>query len=103
MSRGPDAGTLLTRAIAADARRAGCAITVASADWTRWASATFSGARHEIVLNASASAALDAWLAALPEADLSLRGVLVADLGVVGIRRADDTATIILEALTVEA
>ncbi|GAA0330305.1 hypothetical protein GCM10009087_45610 [Sphingomonas oligophenolica] len=102
MSRGPDAGTALVRAIEADAGRARCAVRLVSSDWTRWASATFSGARHQLSLEATEGDALDGWLAGLPEADLPIRGHLVADIVVMSVRRAGGSATIGLEALTVE-
>lgn len=102
MSRGPDVGTLLARALTASAAAGGCPVTVAAADWSRWASATFTGARHSIELSAAPSPALIAWIAALPEAELVLRGHLVADLSVVAVRHADAGITIELEILTVE-
>jgi len=101
MSRGPDPGTALVRALEADARRAGCQVRMNASDWTRWASATFTGARHELTLEAGESDALDAWLAELPEADLPIRGHLVADIVVTSVGRAEGLATIRLEALTV--
>jgi len=102
MSRGPDAGTVLVRAIEANARRAGCPVCITASDWTRWASATFTGARHELALQADESNALDSWLTGLPEAELPIRGHLVADIVVTSVRRAEGVATIRLEALTVE-
>jgi hypothetical protein len=102
MSRGPDAETLLRRALEAHAEAAGCPVTLASSDWTRWASATFTGARHLLALTAPPSPALDAWIAGLPEAELRLRGHLVADLVVEHVRRAADAVTVSLEVLTVE-
>jgi hypothetical protein len=102
MSRGPDAETLLRRAIEACAEGAGCPVTLAESDWTRWASATFAGARHLLVLAAPPSPALDAWIAGLPDAEFKLRGHLVADLVVEHVRRADGAVTISLEVLTVE-
>jgi hypothetical protein len=102
MSRGPDPGTALVRAIEANARRAGCPVRLSASDWTRWASATFTGARHDVKLEADESGALDAWLAELPEVDLPIRGHLVADIIVTSVRRANGVATIRLEALTVE-
>ncbi|MGN6375552.1 MAG: hypothetical protein ACTHMG_08350 [Sphingomonas sp.] len=98
MARGPDAGTLLTRALIA----AGPAVTVVARQATPWASATFSGARHEMTLTAPASARLERWLAALPEADFTLRGHLVTDLVVTSVTTSDAGAIIRLEALTVE-
>jgi hypothetical protein len=102
MSRGPDAETLLRRALEASADAAGCPVALAESDWTRWASATFTGARHLLALAAPPSPALDAWVAGLPEAELRLRGHLVADLVVEHVRRAGDTVTVSLEVLTVE-
>jgi len=102
VSRGPDAATLLVRSLETDSHRAGCPARVMESNWTRWASATFSGARHELSLDAAISAELDLWLDALPEADLPLRRHLVADIVVTSVRRADGIATIALEALTVE-
>lgn len=102
MSRGPDAETLLRRALEASAEAAGCSVTLAESDWTRWASATFTGARHLLSLAAPPSPALDAWIASLPEAELRLRGHLVADLVVEHVGRAGDAVTVSLEVLTVE-
>ena len=102
MSRGPDAGTLLVRAVETNAFAAGCLIRIADSDWTRWASATFNGARHQLSVEAEDSPALERWLANLPDASLPMRGHLLAEMLVRGIRRVDRVATIALEALTVE-
>lgn len=102
MSRGPDAATLLERALLANAERAACPVSLAESEMKRWASATFTGARHRITLVGAASAALDTWLATLAEADFPLRGHLVADVQVVRVRRAGEAATATIEALTVE-
>lgn len=53
-----------------------------------WASATFSGSRHSIVLTftgAGAQAAGEAFIAALPEHEFTLPGQLVADASVVAV------------------
>jgi hypothetical protein len=102
MSRGPDAATLLERALLKDAARAGCPVLRLTADWDRWASATFNGARHRLTLRAPRSAAIDRWIAALPEADLPLCGHLVADIEAVARRDHGGTIEFDLEALTVE-
>jgi hypothetical protein len=102
MSRGPDAGTLLERAIVAHGARAGVAVAVVEAGWEGWASATFTGARHALTLEASPGDALDTWLGALPDGDLSSRRMLVADLTVTAVRYGDPVR-ISVEALTVEA
>jgi hypothetical protein len=103
MSRGPDVATLLERALVASAAAAGCPVTIRAADWTRWSSATFTGARHELTLEAPASLALNAWTAALPEAEFRLRGHIVADLCVARRQRRGDQVTLSLEVLTVES
>lgn len=102
MSRQLDAGTQLERALVHGAREAGIALAILSADWSRWASATFTGARHRVTVAAPASPAFDAWLAALPEAEFKLRGHLVADLVVGDDRHDRDLVEVELEVLTVE-
>ena len=101
MSRGPDAGTLLERAIVAHAARHGVAVAIVEAGWERWASATFTGARHALTLEATSGDAFDRWLAVLPEAELSLRRMLVADLTIVAVQRGEPVR-LALEALTVD-
>ncbi len=102
MSRGPDAGARLERALVEAAREMGIGAEVAAADRVRWASATFVGARHRLTLSAASGPALDAWLAALPEHEFDLSGHLVADLVIDAIRRMGDRAEIEIEVLTVE-
>jgi len=102
MSRGPDAGTLLSRALHEAATRAGCPIELVSADWTRWASATFVGARHVLTLSAASGAAFEKWLEELPESDFALRGHIVADLVIEGVRRDLRVTFATIEVLTVE-
>jgi hypothetical protein len=102
MSRGPDAATLLERALLASAEHAACPLSLAESEMDRWASATFTGARHRITLVGRESAALDSWLAGLADADFALRGHLVADLQVVRVRRAGEALTATIEVLTVE-
>lgn len=102
MSRGPDVATRLARALVQAAVAAKVDAVVTAADWRRWASVTFTGARHRLTLEASAGAALDRWLAALPEHEFALSGHIVADLAVAGMRRGEDRTEIDLEVLTVE-
>jgi hypothetical protein len=102
MSRGPDAGVRLERALLAHAATASCTVTITDATWVRWASATFAGARHTVWLEAVAGDGLDRWIADLPEADLALRDHLVADLAVTAITRAGGAARITIEVLTLE-
>lgn len=77
-----DPTVLLVRALRNGARAAGATVFVIATDETAWASATFVGVRHRVDLVAEPGAALDAWLAALPDADLNLRGHIVADLAI---------------------
>lgn len=102
MSRGPDAATQLERALIASAEAAGCPVTIVEADLTRWASVTFSGARHMVTLGGAASPALSRWIDGLPEAEFALRGHLAADLSVEAVRREGDAVRVMLEVLTVE-
>lgn len=73
-----DPAALLGRAVAAHARSHGHAVTVADVTTRPWASATFEGERVGLALHGSAICPL--WVADLPEADLRVRGYLVADL-----------------------
>ncbi len=79
MSRGPDVTTMLDRRLRIAGEAAGIEVAVLQSESTPWASATFNGARHFLTLS-SDDAGFDAWLAALPEADLPMRGHLVADV-----------------------
>jgi hypothetical protein len=101
MRRARDVGTQLAAALVQQAASAGCAVRVESQRQTAWASATFTGARHEFTLVADRDDSLDAWLAALSEAEFALRGHLVADVAMVERIDRADTA-IRIEALTVE-
>lgn len=102
MSRGPDAATLLARALGLSARRAGLDLSIRHADWRRWASATFSGARHEVTVEFPDGEAAIRWLDALPEAEIILRGHLVADAVVIRTHGEGDRLVAALEILTVE-
>lgn len=70
-----------------------------------WASATFLGARHEIVLTLDgegAGEAADSFVEGLSEKEFALRGHILADIVLVSDSRASGHARIVLEALTVE-
>ena len=98
-----DVGAVLTRSLVGAAAQAGCPIDVTAGDWRRWASATFSGARHRLSLAGPPCPALDDWLARLGDADVAMPGHLVADLTVAAVRRAPERVEVDLEVLTVEA
>ena len=100
--RGPDAATQIARALCAGAAAAGAAVRVTATASRAWASATFEGARHRFVLEGTAAAALDDWLAALPEAEFRLWRTLVADVAVTARAQTGDVATATVEVLTVD-
>jgi len=98
MSRGPDIGTRLARALEAS----GPGVAVTGRSVTRWASVTFTGARHEIDCTAPASPALEQWFADLPEKEFAFPGHLVADLTIAGMTATPERIDFRIEALTVE-
>ncbi|MBW4331692.1 hypothetical protein KY084_12510 [Stakelama sp. CBK3Z-3] len=102
MSRGPDAATLLERALLRSAAEAGCDPALIGADWERWASVTFTGARHTITLSLCTDEAGRDWLVALPDADFPLSGHLVADLAIDHVHFEGERKIVRLQALTVE-
>lgn len=102
MSRGPDAATLLARALDRSAQGAGLSLTIRNADWRRWASATFTGARHELTVELPDGDGAERWLAALSEAELPIRGHLVADAVVLRSHGEGELLVAALEILTVE-
>ncbi|WNO53295.1 hypothetical protein [Stakelama saccharophila] len=102
MSRGPDASTLLQRSLLRSAQGKGLSVGIMVADETQWASATFTGARHTIWLRAPDDESVESWLAALPDAELPVRGHLVADLVLIGRRSCAGEIVAGIEALTVE-
>ncbi len=73
-----------------------------------WSSATFAGARHELTIRIEgngACQAADQFVTGLGAWDFSLRGHLVADIGLVAEERRDheDAVTLTVEVLTVES
>ena len=102
MSRGPDAHTLLERALIRAGDVAGCPVTASEGSWERWASATFVGARHHLTLRLGRTDAAKAWLAELADAELPIRGHLLADLLVTGVIHDAEQIVARIEALTVE-
>ena len=96
--RGPiDPGALLARAIAAYARKLGSTVTVRATRTRPWASATFDGEQVELTIHHDG--ADHAWLRGLPEAELTVRGYLAADLAV----GSADASTVTAEALLIRA
>jgi hypothetical protein len=94
------------RLLAALIERAGPGGDVADSGITAWASATFVGARHTVSLTLAgedAEGRAEALALALPEAEFSLPGHIVADLSVDAVEARTDGATISLSILTIEA
>ena len=100
--RGPDAGTLLVRAIRAQAAAAGVVVAVRSIADRPWASATFVGTRHEVALDAQPAIARDRWIAGLAEAEWTIRGHLVADVVVDRVVDTGGDAALSMSILTIE-
>jgi hypothetical protein len=100
-----DATTALLRAIAMNFMN--FRFTVDGVISRSWASATFTGARHELTFRVEgdgARAAADAFLADLSAAEFQLRGHIMAEIALLWEERVDgqDWVRIALEALTVE-
>jgi hypothetical protein len=100
------AGAELKRALSANFVTVGAPVTFESLTSRPWASITFAGERHALVLclpGPGAQAAVDAFLDGLEDREFALRGHVLADIEAVGIRRdADGQIRLSLEALTVE-
>lgn len=95
---GRDAARALIAALAATALTAHITLTVVDAEERPWASATFAGARHVMTVDlAGADAAVDRWLADLPEFAFTMRHHIVADIAVA----ARGPGNVVIEALTV--
>ena len=78
MSRRPDPGIQLLRALTRSAATSGASVTLRHDALAPWASATFVGGLHRVV----AEGAAPDWLTALPTTELPLIGHYVADLTV---------------------
>lgn len=101
----PDAGIELERALAVQFVNFAGTVGIELAS-RPWASITFSGARHRLVLRiagAGAAAAADAFLDGLEGREFALRGHILADIVVVREVREPGGVRLTLEALTVES
>ena len=100
MVRGPDAGTLLVRALRT--MGAAYAAQVESIVARPWASATFVGTRLRVSLIGPAVPGFRSWLDSLPEAEFVLRGHLVADLAIDSVESIAEGVRATLTVLTLE-
>lgn len=101
----PAAGALV-RALCARARTDPDRILLTDVHSTDWQSLTFTGERHHMsfrMRGRDSAAIVERMCAGLEDAEFSIPGVLVADIGVVGAPRQtpDGASEIIIEALTV--
>lgn len=82
MSRGPDPATWLERALSGMASAADLTIAIDEVEMQPWASATFVGARVTLVVAGLDTAALERWIAGLPDAEFAPGRYLVVDLAI---------------------
>jgi hypothetical protein len=99
MTRRADAHAGLRRALAAMAPAEICESSMSA-----WASATFTGARHIVVMEFAPDQAdaAEAFAAGLAEAEFALPGHIVADIAVASSATSAAGRQIMIEALTVE-
>ncbi|USU05317.1 hypothetical protein NF700_01375 [Sphingomonadaceae bacterium OTU29MARTA1] len=90
------------RALAGSANRFGLSLQHIVFTDRPWSSATFTGHRLSGTLTVE-GAAIDGWLAALPEEELAVSGLIVADIVASHCHRGADGDGIVLEALLLEA
>ena len=100
------AASALLRALVARAGVSRDRILLTEAQSIDWQSLTFTGERHHIdlrVTGTDASAVVERMCAGLADAEFSIPGVIVADVGILGQphRAADGSVTIRIEALTI--
>ena len=67
-----------------------------------WMSATFVGARHQLVFTVPPSVATEPFVAEMAEAELPLRSGFVADIAVMGCTPCERGTRMKIEVLTVE-
>jgi hypothetical protein len=100
------AAAALLRVLGARAAIARDRILLTDAHSTDWQSLTFTGERHHIALRVTgpgSRAAVERMCAGLEDAEFSIPGLLVADIGVVGtpISKLDGSTELTIEALTI--
>ncbi len=100
MPRDPAAS--LVRALLADAAAAGCRAQAVAVETSDWSSATFTGARHRILLSAPADDPIDRWLRHLRGAALRLPRQLLGDLSATRAGRNGAQQRIAVSALTLD-
>lgn len=93
----------LWRAIERSAEAAGVTVTLIAYSTQRWASATFEGGKHQIMIAADPGDAFRKWAGGLAELELTIGGGhLVADLAVSEAQSLGARDRLTIDALTVE-
>lgn len=93
----------LWRAIERSAEASGVTVTLAAYSTRRWASATFEGGKHQIMIAADPGEAFRTWAGGLAALDLTIGGGhLVADLVVSEAKSAGAREHVTIDAVTVE-
>ena len=99
--RGPGADRLLERALIESAVAAGATLAIDGSRTRPWSSATFSGTRHALDVSTPSADRCEQWLDRLPDADLPIRGHLLAGLTVLRRDRSAGRLRVRIEATTV--
>ena len=89
------------RAVSRAAARGGVLLAVEHHREVAWHSATFSGARHQLIASATDVDTLDAWLATINRLELGLPGQMLADLHVAAREPYGERVMLRLEGVTV--
>lgn len=100
-----DAASALLRAVRNAFAGFGGALVVEEMRSRRWASITFTGARHELrfrLEGRTADEEAERFVSSLEAAEFALRGHVLADIALVSQVREEGRAVIEVEALTVE-
>lgn len=97
-----DAVDATWHALRRSAEAAGCPAARVAARSRPWWSATFAGHRVLLTLTVPAGDRLDAWLATLAEADLSLDGRFVADCAIDRLAATDGGIEVALSLLVLD-
>lgn len=95
-------GGRLLRALERSAATHGCEAVATLLATRDWGSATFVGARYDVEVVLAAGPAAEAWLGALPEAELPMPRQFARDVRVIARDDADETVRLTIEVLVLE-
>lgn len=97
--RGTDAEARLARALVANAGAAGVLVAIERSRSRPWSSATFEGVQLHVALHAAPVDATMAWLTALPDAELPMRGHVAMPPAIDSAAERDDGLVVELSVL----